>query len=110
MSEQHTSPRDWHDRPDRVQTRADKRVRLEDLAGMVNNGNVVAIGGGLSSREPMAILRALLRRGVGNLRVVGSAHGIDIDLLCGGGAVSRSSAPAGLRRTARPRPRRHVAG
>jgi glutaconate CoA-transferase, subunit A len=91
MSEQHTSPRDWHDRPDRVQTRADKRVRLEDLAGMVNDGDVVAVGGGLSSREPMAILRTLLRRGVGNLRVVGSAHGIDIDLLCGGGAVSRTS-------------------
>jgi glutaconate CoA-transferase subunit A len=58
---------------------------------MVKDGDVVAVGGGLSSREPMAILRAMLRRKVRDLRVVGSAHGIDIDLLCGAGAVSCSS-------------------
>ncbi len=48
-------------------------------------------GGGLSSREPMALLRAMLRRGVTDLTVVGSAHGIDIDLLSAGGALARSS-------------------
>ena len=58
---------------------------------MVKDGDVVAVGGGLSSREPMAILRALLRRKARDLRVVGSAHGIDIDMLCGGSAVSCSS-------------------
>lgn len=75
----------------RVETRADKRLGLDDLAAMVADGDVVAVGGGLSSREPMAILRAMLRRGVRDLRVVGSAHGIDVDLLCGAGAVSASS-------------------
>jgi glutaconate CoA-transferase, subunit A len=74
-----------------VQTRADKRTRLEDVAALVRDGDTVAVGGGLSSREPMAILRALVRRKARNLRVVGSAHGIDIDLLCGAGAVSCSS-------------------
>ena len=74
-----------------VHTRADKRVSLDALAGLVRDGDVVAVGGGLSSREPIAVLRALLRRGARDLRVVGSAHGIDIDLLCGGGAVSCSS-------------------
>lgn len=74
-----------------VQTRADKRMRLEDLAALVSDGDVVGVGGGLSSREPMAILRAMLRRRVRNLRVVGSAHGIDVDMLCGAGAVSCSS-------------------
>ena len=39
----------------------------------------------------MALLRAMLRRGVKKLTVVGSAHGIDIDLLSAGGALSRSS-------------------
>ncbi|MBI2311266.1 MAG: CoA transferase subunit A [Betaproteobacteria bacterium] len=68
----------------------DKTESLEVLAGLVPDGAVVAVGGGLSSREPMALLRSLLRRGVKGLTVVGSAHGIDIDLLCGGGAVSRS--------------------
>lgn len=82
MNEACTPPRPEGDR-----TVADKRVTLEDLAGMVNDGDVVAVGGGLSSREPMAVLRALLRRGIQRLSVVGSAHGIDIDLLCGADAV-----------------------
>lgn len=73
---------------DPVWTAPDKRTSLEDLAAMVDDGATVAVGGGLSSREPMAVLRAMLRRGARGLRVVGSAHGIDIDLLCGGGAVS----------------------
>jgi len=91
MSGQHTSQADWGERAPRVQTHADKRMRLEDLAGLVKDGDMVAVGGGLSSREPMAILRALLRRKARNLRVVGSAHGIDIDMLCGAGAVSCTS-------------------
>ncbi len=74
---------------DAVWTVSDKRTSLDELAAMVADGATVAVGGGLSSREPMAILRAMLRRGVRNLSVVGSAHGIDIDLLCGGGAISR---------------------
>lgn len=76
---------------ERVRTVADKRMGLDDLAAMVKDGDVVAIGGGLSSREPMAILRAVIRRNVRNLRVVGSAHGIDIDMLCGAGAVACTS-------------------
>lgn len=69
----------------------DKRVSLEELAAQVRDGDCVAVGGGLSSREPMAALRALLRAGRRGLKVVGSAHGIDIDLLCGGGAVAASA-------------------
>jgi glutaconate CoA-transferase, subunit A len=76
--------------PRPIYTDPDKRVTLDDLASWVKDGAVVAVGGGLSSREPMALLRAILRRGVSDLTVVGSAHGIDIDLLCAGGGISRS--------------------
>ena len=69
---------------------ADKCVALDELAALVNDGDLLAVGGGLSSREPMAILRALVRAGRKNLSVVGSAHGIDIDLLCGAGMISKS--------------------
>ncbi|HMM72683.1 MAG TPA: CoA-transferase [Rhodocyclaceae bacterium] len=69
----------------------DKRVSLDELAFHVKDGDWVAVGGGLSSREPMALLRALIRAGRRNLQVVGSAHGIDIDLLCGASAVKRSA-------------------
>jgi glutaconate CoA-transferase, subunit A len=74
-----------------IYTDPDKRTTLDDLASRVHDGAVVAVGGGLSSREPMALLRAILRRGVTGLTVVGSAHGVDIDLLSAGGALSRSS-------------------
>ena len=44
----------------------------------------------MSSREPMALIRSIIRNRVNGLTVVGSAHGIDIDLLCGANAVSAS--------------------
>jgi glutaconate CoA-transferase subunit A len=69
-------------------TADDKRVDIHALAAHVKDGDCLAVGGGLSSRVPMAAVRAILRQGVRGLKVVGSAHGIDIDLLCGGGAVA----------------------
>ncbi len=69
---------------------ADKLVALDELATHVKDGDLLAVGGGLSSREPMAILRALVRAGRKDLSVVGSAHGIDIDMLCGAGMVGKS--------------------
>ncbi len=77
-------------RPGTVYTATDKQVDLPALAAHVRDGDLVAVGGGLSSREPMAALRELIRGGRRGLRVVGSAHGIDIDLLCGAGAVAAS--------------------
>jgi glutaconate CoA-transferase subunit A len=71
-----------------VYTQADKLTDLETLVGHVCPGDCLAIGGGLSSREPMAALRALIRAGTGNLELIGSAHGIDVDLLCGAGLVA----------------------
>jgi glutaconate CoA-transferase subunit A len=74
-----------------VYSASDKRVGLDELATHVKDGDWLAVGGGLSSREPMAALRALIRAGRKGLKVVGSAHGIDIDLLCGAGAVAKTA-------------------
>jgi len=54
---------------------------------------VVALGGGLSARLPMAMVRQLIRHGTGGLHAVGSAHSIDVDLLVAAGllAVSEES-------------------
>ncbi len=60
---------------------------LSAAAALVADGDVVALGGGLSHREPMALVRELIRQGRRDLRVVGSAHGIDVDLLIGAGAI-----------------------
>ena len=72
-------------------TQADKRCDLASLVAHVREGDCVAIGGGLSWREPMAALRELVRQKIKGLKLVGSAHGIDVDLLCGAGAVAVSA-------------------
>src|SRR5919205_1290430 len=71
-----------------VFTSDDKRTSLVEAASIVQDDMTIAIGGGLSWREPMALLRELVRQERRNLHVVGTAHGVDVDLLCGAGAVS----------------------
>ena len=66
----------------------DKRVDLMTAAGHVHDGAVVALGGGLSARLPMALVREMIRQGRRDLHVVGSAHGIDVDMLIGAGAIA----------------------
>jgi glutaconate CoA-transferase subunit A len=72
-------------------TQEDKRCDLSDLIRYVHDGDTVAVGGGLSWREPMAALRELIRQDIKGLKLIGSAHGIDIDLLCGAGVVAVSA-------------------
>lgn len=69
-------------------TSEQKQMSLSDAAALVQDGMTIAIGGGLSWREPMAFLRELIRQGRQNLHLVGTAHGVDVDMLCGAGAVS----------------------
>jgi glutaconate CoA-transferase, subunit A len=71
----------------RARMRPDKRCTLEEAVGLVRDGDTVALGGALSYREPMALVRELVRQGRRELRLVGSAHGIDVDLLVGAGAA-----------------------
>ncbi len=68
---------------------ADKRVSLPDAAALVGDGAMVALGGGLSARLPMALVRELVRQRRTGLHLVGSAHSIDVDMLVGAGAVRR---------------------
>jgi glutaconate CoA-transferase subunit A len=67
---------------------ADKLVELDRAAALVTDGALVALGGGLSARLPMALVRELIRQGRRGLHVVGSAHGIDVDLLVAAGSIS----------------------
>ncbi len=67
----------------------DKRVSLADAARLVPDDAMVALGGGLSARLPMALVRELIRQDRRGLHLVGSAHSIDVDLLVATGAVRR---------------------
>ncbi|HTF50444.1 MAG TPA: CoA-transferase [Pseudonocardia sp.] len=64
-----------------------KRASLSEAAALVTDGAVVALGGGLCARLPMALVRELIRQGRRDLHLVGSAHSIDVDLLIAAGAV-----------------------
>jgi glutaconate CoA-transferase subunit A len=64
-----------------------KFVSLSEAAALVNDNDIVAMGGNLSAREPMGMIRELIRQGKRNLHTVGGAHGVDIDLMCAGGIV-----------------------
>ena len=72
-----------------LQPPRDKRASLADAVSLVGDDATVALGGGLSARLPMAMVRELVRQDRRGLHLVGSAHSIDVDLLVAVGAVRR---------------------
>jgi glutaconate CoA-transferase, subunit A len=72
-----------------LQSPRDKRTSLTDAVALVSDDTTVALGGGLSARLPMAMVRELVRQGRSGLHLVGSAHSIDVDMLVAAGAVRR---------------------
>jgi len=72
-----------------LQPPRDKRASLADAIALVGDGAIVALGGGLCARLPMAMVRELVRQGRRGLHLVGSAHSIDVDMLVAAGAVRR---------------------
>jgi glutaconate CoA-transferase subunit A len=81
-------------------TRANRPVRKEVLkqdeeaAALIKDGDVVIVGGFGTVNHPMPIIRALIRRKIRNLTVIGAATaGLEIDLLIGAGCVRKVIAP-----------------
>lgn len=70
-----------------VHTSKDKICSLSEAVSKINDGDMIAVGGNLSAREPMGLIREIIRQKKHGLHSIGGAHGIDIDLLCAGGAV-----------------------
>jgi glutaconate CoA-transferase subunit A len=64
----------------------DKRVTIDDIVAEVRDGMTVGIGGWGSRRKPMALVRALARSSVKDLRLV-SYGGPDVGVLCRAGKV-----------------------
>lgn len=67
---------------------ASKVVTADEAVASIEPGMTIGIGGWGSRRKPMALVRALLRRGADNLTVV-SYGGPDVGLLCAAGLVRR---------------------
>jgi len=72
-----------------IHTSKKKICTISEAVSHINNGDIVAIGGNLSAREPMALIREMIRQGKRELHSIGGAHGIDIDLMCAGGILSK---------------------
>ncbi len=67
---------------------AGKTMKMEEAVGLVNDGDMLAIGGYTLYRKPMAFIRELIRKGVKNLTALSFAGSVDVDMLIGSGAVA----------------------
>ncbi|QPZ38283.1 CoA transferase subunit A [Paramicrobacterium chengjingii] len=64
-----------------------KLQSLSDAASRVSDGDVVALGGSLLRRQPLALCRELVRRNVRDLSLLTWASSLATDLLAGAGCV-----------------------
>jgi glutaconate CoA-transferase, subunit A len=62
-------------------------VELEHALDGLADGATVGVGGAVTAAHPMALVRALARSGVRDLRLVAPTGGIDVDLLIASGCV-----------------------
>jgi len=70
--------------------RESRLIGLEEAAAMVEDGMTVGLSGFAHQNPPMAIVRALIRRGVRGLTLVcGPTAGFETDLLVGSGCVHK---------------------
>ncbi len=60
---------------------------LDEALAVVQDGATIGIGGAVTAGHPMALVRALARRGVRDLTVVAPVGGIEVDLLIAAGCV-----------------------
>ncbi|MEV5796310.1 CoA transferase subunit A [Streptomyces collinus] len=66
----------------------DKTMTADEVVSRLSSGMTLGIGGWGSRRKPMALVRALLRAGIGDLTVV-SCGGPDVGLLAAAGRIRR---------------------
>ena len=69
---------------------AGKIISLTQAAALVEDGDLLALGGNALTRIPAAFVRELARQGRGDLRLVKTAGAYDVDLLCAAGAVAQT--------------------
>lgn len=71
-----------------MSTRTEVLIDEEAALDLVEDGMTIAFGGFNTAGHPMSMVRGIVRRGLRNLRVVGSTiAGLDLDLLIGAGCV-----------------------
>ena len=71
---------------------SDKTMTADEAVARLVSGMTVGIGGWGSRRKPMALVRAVLRAGIGDLTVV-SCGGPDVGMLAAAGRIRKLVAP-----------------
>lgn len=69
--------------------RSSRVIDIEKAVSMVKDGDTVGLSGFILFHEPMALIRALIRRGVKDLTVVSLGGGVGLDMLIGAGCVKK---------------------
>jgi glutaconate CoA-transferase subunit A len=65
-------------------------MSADEAAALVRDGSTLAVGGSVTASHPMALLRAVMRRRVRDLVLVGSpAAGLEVDMLIAAGCVRK---------------------
>lgn len=64
-----------------------KIVNLSQATAIINDGDMVAIGGNVLHRVPMAMVREIIRQKKKNLKIIKTAGAMDVDMLCLAGCV-----------------------
>jgi glutaconate CoA-transferase subunit A len=65
-----------------------KLISLQEAVALVEDDEMIAMGGNTLSRTPSSFARELVRQGRRGLRLIKTAGAYDIDLLCAAGAVA----------------------
>ncbi|WP_066648355.1 CoA transferase subunit A [Christensenella timonensis] len=65
-----------------------KVMKLQDAVALIEDGSVLAIGGNVLHRAPMALVREIARQEKKGLKLVKTAGAMDVDLLCFAGCVA----------------------
>jgi glutaconate CoA-transferase subunit A len=61
-----------------------KLITIEDAMGLINDGDILGIGGNVLHRAPMALVREIVRTRKKKLKAVKTAGAMDVDMLCFG--------------------------
>lgn len=73
--------------------RASVMTTVEAAVDEIEPGATVGFGGLMNSSHSMPVVREIIRRGIGDLHLVGLASGIEVDMLIAAGLVRRISTP-----------------
>src|SRR3972149_746753 len=76
-------------RRNNMKERREKICSIDEAISHIKDGDTIGLSGLILFHEPMALIRALIKRGVKDLTIVTLGSSIGADLLIGAGCVKK---------------------